>query len=338
MTRTETSGEAPRSGPVRRGELRPGDRVRVRPARAILETLDDTGALEGVPFLPEMVQHIGQTFPVYKRVEKICDYFGEETRTRRMTGTVLLSTLRCDGTAHGGCEAECRIFWKEDWLEHPGGEAHAPDALEDGVGALVDLLAANTRRTDSTTGEASWRCQITDAVGASTPMSERSPGQYVREVRVGNISTLDLIGVGAGAIGRKVGRRLRLVGELPFELAGPDRIDGERLDLQPGEWVRVRSGDEIGRTLNAAGAHRGLLFTAEMAPLCGKVFQVRRRVSRIIDERTGAMRELRNDCIVLEGAVCTGRRTPGAWLCPREHFPLWREDWLERVDAPATGP
>ena len=48
------------------------------------------------------------------------------------------------------------------------------------------------------------------------------------------------------------------------------------------------------------------------------------------------MIELKNDCIVLEGFVCSGDRSLGAWFCPREAYPLFREAWLQRVDEPTA--
>jgi hypothetical protein len=307
--------------------------VRVRPAHEILATLDETGALEGVPFMPEMTKYIGQTLTVYKRLEKICDYFGQESRSRRVTGAVLLDGARCDGSAHAGCQAECRIFWKEAWLEHASsdhGAAPSGDCTQ-----LRTLLEANTTRADPDSEETRYRCQATEATRASTPIPEKALGQYVREVRVRNISLLELVSVGAGALLRKIGRKLGLVSDLPVPVAGERRVDGEKLDLQPGEWVRVRSPVEIGRTLDERGAHRGLLFTLEMAPRCGKTYRVRQRVERLIDERTGRLIEIKNDCVSLEGVVCTGRLTSGAWFCAREHLPLWREAWLERA-PPST--
>jgi hypothetical protein len=44
------------------------------------------------------------------------------------------------------------------------------------------------------------------------------------------------------------------------------------------------------------------------------------------------MIELKNDCIVLEGFVCSGDRSPSSLFCPREAYPLFREAWLRRVD------
>ena len=54
----------------------------------------------------EMTEFAGRTMTVYRRLEKICDYMGEESRSRRMTDAVLLNETRCDGSGHGGCQAE----------------------------------------------------------------------------------------------------------------------------------------------------------------------------------------------------------------------------------------
>jgi len=58
-----------------RRKLKVGDWVEVRSSKEILQTLDDDGRLEGLPFMPEMLRHCGQTFQVYKRAHKTCDPF-----------------------------------------------------------------------------------------------------------------------------------------------------------------------------------------------------------------------------------------------------------------------
>jgi hypothetical protein len=308
--------------------------VRLRPLPEIFATLDETGAVEGVPFMPEMTAYQGKTLTVYRRLEKICDYFSGGSRSRRMTNAVLLRETRCDGSGHGGCQAECRIFWKEVWLEHAPALDGASEGPKDVPPELASLLETNARRVDAELGQV-FRCQATDAIRATSPMSEKAIGQYIREVRVRNISVWELARVGFGALILKLARKLRLRGHLPLEVAGESRVDGEKLGLRPGEWVRVRSGDEIGKTLDARAAHRGLIFTHEMVPYCGHTFPVHSRVERLIDERTGKLLEMKSECISLEGVICKGHHTSGAWFCAREHLPLWREDWLERVEPPS---
>jgi len=108
-----------------------------------------------------------------------------------------------------------------------------------------------------------------------------------------------------------------------------------RLDLQIGETVRIKSRDEITRTLDAKRLNRGMGFEEEMARSCGKTAKVLRRVDRCIDEKTGKMLTMKNPCIVLDGIVCQGVYHGN---CPREYVSFWREVWLERVDSPSNEP
>jgi hypothetical protein len=98
--------------------LKPGDVVEVRSPEEILATLDGNASLDAMPFMPEMVKYVGRRFTVSHRVEKICDTVKDSgpPQSRRMYDTVLLDDLRCDGSGHDGCQAGCRIYWKESWL------------------------------------------------------------------------------------------------------------------------------------------------------------------------------------------------------------------------------
>jgi hypothetical protein len=100
--------------------------------------------------------------------------------------------------------------------------------------------------------------------------------------------------------------------------------------------VRVKSREEIEATLTTEGKNRGLHFDIEMVAFCGQVMQVRGRVNHIIEEHTGRMLRFANDCIKLDGAVCSGHRSTGRFFCPRKIYPYWREAWLERVDGPPS--
>src|SRR5262245_54966201 len=96
--------------------LRAGDWVEVRNAEEILSTLDDSGCLDALPFMPEMLQYCGQRFRVYKSAHKTCDTI-QRPVNRRMGDAVHLDGLRCDGSAHGGCQSACLLFWKNVWLK-----------------------------------------------------------------------------------------------------------------------------------------------------------------------------------------------------------------------------
>src|SRR6266404_8429788 len=94
---------------VRALNLRAGELVQVRSEPEILSTLDANGRLDALPFMPEMLQYCGQRFRVYKRADKTCDNI-KDWNLRRVRNTVHLTGVRCDGSAHGGCDAGCLIF------------------------------------------------------------------------------------------------------------------------------------------------------------------------------------------------------------------------------------
>jgi len=322
--------------------FRPGDLVALRSPAEILATLDGAGALNGMPFMPEMLQYLHRSFTVAKRVEKVCDTICP-IGGRRMRDTVFLEGLRCDGAGHGGCEAECRLYWKEAWLRRvQPGEPEAAAAEPADMVALERVTRAHARRPSE--GDPVYRCQATDVRYASEPLSAFDPRQYVRELDAGNVGPVRMLRVAviaamqfAERVVRSLGSKLGAIARTRLGgLAARRRDRAEPLGLQPGEWVEVKSADEIARTLDARLRHRGMLFAeSEMLPACGKTFQVRRRVGRIIDEATGRMLTLKNDCIVLEGFVCTGDLSDrGRRFCAREIYPYWREAWLRRAAAP----
>src|SRR4051794_41226885 len=77
-----------------------------------------------MPFMGEMLRHTGKRYTVSRRVDKICDTVAA-TGSRRMRATVYLEDLRCDGSAHGGCQAGCKLYWKEAWLRRVDGATEA---------------------------------------------------------------------------------------------------------------------------------------------------------------------------------------------------------------------
>jgi hypothetical protein len=113
----------------------------------------------------------------------------------------------------------------------------------------------------------------------------------------------------------------------------------EILDLKIGEYVRVKSFDQILETLNKSNKNRGLSFDAEMVRFCAKTLRVHGRVDKIINEGTGEMMDFHNPCIILEDAWCSSDWSACRRLCPRSIYHYWREIWLERVpvsDSPKT--
>jgi hypothetical protein len=318
-----------------RDELRRGDLVEVRSPPEILLTLDERGALDELPFMPEMVAFCGRRFVVDRRAERVCDtvhYSG----SRRPAHTVLLAELRCDGSAHGGCQAECRLLWKEAWLRRVEPESPAsPEPAARELEALRERTARHVKVATSTDAGASecWRCQATELPAASAHLKLWDPRSYVREYTTGNVPLGRFLRVSARASVQEPMRKLGLMPEvhLPGTASGP--VAAPPLDLQPGELVQVKTKEEIAATLTPEGRHRGMWFDREMLPFCGRTFRVRQRIHRFIDERAGRMVEFKkSDCVTLEGVVCSGDLSLRRWFCPREIYSFWRECWLRRVD------
>jgi hypothetical protein len=318
--------------------LRPGDVVEVKSATEILATLDGDGALDDMPFMPEMIRHAGRRYMVSRRVDKICDTIAT-TGSRRMHDTVYLEELRCDGSGHGRCQAGCMIYWKEAWLRRVDGEAGAPQPQDDKTAELERVATAATRKPgDSPEAPELWRCQATDAFKATEPLKTSNLLQYWREFRNGNFRPLHLAWVLFRGFFWEVASRLKLLRPLPLRGPGSTPAPAEPLNLRPGDLVRVRTPKEIAATLDENGFNRGLSFDREMLAYCGRTFRVRDSVDQIIEEETGRMLRITKDSFLLDGAVCSGERTTGRWLCPREGLAFWREAWLERVEPAAAAP
>ena len=325
--------------------LRVGDVVEVRSEQEILETLDARGTLEGLPFMPEMLKYCGKRFRVFKRADKTCDTI-EKTGLRRMKNTIHLEGLRCDGEAHGRCQATCLLFWKEAWLKEvrPG----APDENEaPGKGALAQadsgpwkgesppdaaaVLMKSTRGpADAESGEETFVCQATQLLKASSPLPWWDIGQYVRDWTSGNVGLLTVLrGVAISAFNAI--QRFRGGRSYPFDVWDLQgkliRTPGDVLNLQPGELVQVKTKEEIAATLNRQNKNRGLWFDVEMLKYCGGKYRVSKPVNRIISEKTGKMLNLPGECIILEGVMCAADYHQ---YCPRSIYHYWREIWLRR--------
>jgi hypothetical protein len=107
-------------------------------------------------------------------------------------------------------------------------------------------------------------------------------------------------------------------------------LDSESLNLQPGEWVEVKSEAEILATLDEKGNYKGLRWMCNMRKFCGKRYRVYKRLERMLLESSGEHRQVKNT-VLLEGVTCDGEEWYG---CDRSCYHFWREVWLRRTAAP----
>ncbi|MCX5041706.1 hypothetical protein OG921_00690 [Aldersonia sp. NBC_00410] len=316
--------------------LRVGELVEVRSAEEILATLDERGEYENLPFMPEMLPFCGQRLTVHKVAHKLCDTV-TKTGLHKMSNAVHLMGSRCDGSAHGGCQTECSLYWKEAWLKRVEPGTPSPS----GSGRIdLPLLEINTRRAPGPDGSPRYSCQATELMRAApTCLPVRNIGQYVRDVQTGNVTAVQsflaflvlLFNRFQGLSRKFLPKRMWFRDGLPWGFVrglALGRTPVEDLNLQVGELVRVKSKEQIELTLNAERMNRGMGFEEESARHCGKVARVKARVTVCLDEQSGELLTMKTPCIVLEDIVCGGVYNGS---CPREFVPFFREIWLERV-------
>jgi hypothetical protein len=334
--------------------------VEVRSRQEILQTLDKNGRLDGMPFMPQMFQYCGKRFKIHKSAHKTCDPI-HSTDSRSVANAVHLD-LRCDGQAYGGCQAGCRLFWKEAWLKPVGVDAarsrvsrdegwRARSPNHDGTCTEEDVWRGTRRdgRLGKPTEKTEFVCQNTEITGFTKPLSWWNPLQYTRDYRSGNVTLVELL---RGAIyvlfGRRFGRRIpalrrmydafqRLTGDAPSPVRTGLIPVGQPqptaiLNLQAGDLVRVKSHEEILATLDTRNMNRGMSFDAEMVPYCGGVYRVAARVERFLDEKTARITSLKTPAVILEHVTCHARFSRCRMFCPRGIYSWWREVWLERVE------
>lgn len=293
--------------------LRRGDVVAVRSLDEIVATLDADAKFEGVPFMPEMTPFCGKTFRVHRRAEKTCV---EGVGMRSLQNTVLLEDLRCDGSDHDGCQRGCLFFWKEAWLKQ-GAKADASPINEPAAVQSIEL---------PTTRGGKFYCQSTELLAATSDFAPGKWRHYLRDFWIGEITLRRFAAILWRSLTNRVWRRLQ--GHDFYQIAGEQKKTvSADLNLQPGEWVEVKSLAEIQATLDPQGRNRGLSFEPEMALYCGRRYRVAAPVQKIIVERTGEMARLGNT-VILDGIVCQGLCSMN---CPRANYLYWREIWLKRV-------
>jgi hypothetical protein len=343
--------------------LKASEWVEVRSQAEILSTLDKNGRLDELPFMPQMLRYCGKRFQVRKRVHKLCCMVTNPSG-RRMSDTVVLGDVRCDGQAYGGCEMRCMILWKEAWLKRvervvtgspsvQRGDSFNAWLSPDNIDCSEADIWAGTRapHDDPGASEPVYVCQATQVPHATQPLSRWAIGQYFEDYISGNVRLSQILsrllfqgyhqflvesGLGFGSVLRWAFDTFQhFRGRTPYPWHGGrlprnSRTPSVNLNLQVGELVRIKDCSEILKTVDEEWKNRGMSFHPELVRHCGKTFRVLQRVRKLMNESTGQLMVLKNECLVLDGADCEGNYT-NPLNCPRAAYPYWREIWLERV-------
>jgi len=115
------------------------------------------------------------------------------------------------------------------------------------------------------------------------------------------------------------------------ESHAPNLVDSGQANIRPGEWVKVRSKNDIRRTLDDREKYKGCRFEYEMYEHCGKTYKVLKVIDYFFDEARQKMCKCQ-DTVILDGVVCSGRQRLYKVSCDRNCFFFWRVVWLEKIE------
>ncbi len=272
--------------------------------------------------------------------------------------------------AHGGCQAGCLLYWKQAWLKPVRGdqkkfvnlEAEPHSVVDDAVSSInrcnESKVWARTQISNPDGGAPTYACQATQVPYATTHLAWWDLRQYLEDYWSGNVGLkrildglvystyyhLSQTGIGLGRPMRWLYDTFHplwsgtLFPRTPGVIPDGRPTPSETLNLQIGELVRVKSHEEILKTVDGFNKNRGMYWDAELVPYCGKTYRVLKLVTKIIDEKTAKMVEMKSPCVILDSVVCQARYSQCRMLCPKAMYPYWREIWLERVEANVRRP
>ena len=143
-------------------------------------------------------------------------------------------------------------------------------------------------RSVNPSGDVLYVCQGTELRKASSPLRWWQASQYLRDVKCGNVTAatvvrgtvIGLFNKAQGLLSRYLPPALLINGGLKYPPIGgrSTRTPRALLNLQAGDFVEIRSREEIVNTLDTFDRNRGLLFDREMVGYCGRRTRVLGRV------------------------------------------------------------
>ena len=270
--------------------LRAGEWVVVRSKEEILATLDANGRLDGLPFQPEMFAWCGRRARVAKSAHKTCD--STPHRTRRA------SHVR--RRAPRGCALRWRLARRLPGrlcllLEGSLAEARqrirrATLLLPETADCTEESVLRSSLRSGCDSADPIWVCQTTAIYEATEllPLVGRASVHQGRDQRQSLGVAHDARSCCARAIASSSGsasatgcswacttvfRSCAAAGRcrpLPERVPDGAPTPAETLDLQPGEWVEVKSREEIAATITRSGFNRGMRYDLEMLKYSGR--------------------------------------------------------------------
>lgn len=96
-----------------------------------------------------------------------------------------------------------------------------------------------------------------------------------------------------------------------------------------GNLVRVRSVNNVSKTLDPLNSLDGCLFMKQMWDYCGKTFTIIKVVIHIFDEFQCKMYKTKIPLYLLDTVICNGLVDSFTHRCDRSCYFFWHEEWIE---------
>src|SRR4029453_7360385 len=103
------------------------------------------------------------------------------------------------GSAHGGCDAACSLFWNESWLETVTAPEVSTQARrvasppQRGPGCSMEQLSAATQRGHDAQKGPQYACQATELLRASQPIRGLDVRHWAEDYRSGNVDVATML-------------------------------------------------------------------------------------------------------------------------------------------------
>jgi len=98
-----------------------------------------------------------------------------------------------------------------------------------------------------------------------------------------------------------------------------------------GDVIRIRSKENISKSLDYINKLEGCLFMEQMWKYCDSKFIVIKVVNNFFDEHKYKMFKTHSPLYILDGLICNGVVDTFDHRCDHSCYFLWHEKWLEKT-------
>jgi hypothetical protein len=104
-----------------------------------------------------------------------------------------------------------------------------------------------------------------------------------------------------------------------------------RAQFNAGDMVRVKSRDDILKSLDSTNKLDGCLFMDQMWNYCGSTYKISRVVNSYFNEQLKRTFSPKAPLYILENLYCAGKIDHFPHQCDHGCLIFWHERWLEKI-------